>query len=106
MSEYTVTGELDTFDFSATGVLAILQNIRMILATVSFSCPLARDFAWSPSIDAPINVAKAQIAHRVITAIREWEPRAEVLDISFQGDALNGVLKPIVKVRISDESTV
>ncbi|QQE75728.1 GPW/gp25 family protein [Brevibacillus composti] len=102
MSVHEVTGEAATINFAATGTEEILQNVRTILATIAFTCPLARDFAWNPDVDAPINVVQAQIIQRVMTAIRTWEPRVEVVSITFDGDPLNGQLKPKVKVRIAD----
>lgn len=103
---YEVTTDLKRIDFGATGVAEILQNVAFILATPQFSCPLARDFAWSPDVDAPINIAQARAAAKITEAIRLYEPRAEVTQISFRGDALNGQLIPVVKVRIADGTTV
>lgn len=103
MSEYDVTADLSKIDFGATGVKEILQNVRMILATCAFSCPLDRDFAWDPDIlDAPINIAQAKLTSRIVAAIRKYEPRVQVTSVSFQGDGLNGVLKPVVRVRVVD----
>ncbi len=101
--DYDVTSNLNTIDFGATGVKEILQNVRMILATPAFSCPLDRGFAWNTDIlDAPINVVQAKLAARIIDAIKKYEPRVEVTDVAFQTDGLNGILKPIVKVRVVD----
>lgn len=101
--EYEVTDELTGIDFGATGVKEILQNIRMILATPEFSCPMDRNFSWSPDIDSPLPVAQARITARLVEAIQTYEPRAEVTDISFQdSEPLNGMLKPRVRVRIRE----
>lgn len=102
--DYEVTSEVLRVDFSATGVNEIIQNVRMILATLQFSCPMDREFAWTPSLDAPINVAKVKMAAQIVEAIRKYEPRAQVIQVSFQGDGLNGVLKPVVKVRVADDA--
>ena len=99
MAEYEIGGGLTPIDFGATGTAEILQNIRMILATVAFSCPLDRGFAWNPDVDAPINVVQATQTARIVEAIRKYEPRAQVVSVSYQGD-LNGVLRPVVKVVI------
>ncbi len=100
MAEYEITGGLAQIDFGATGTAEILQNIRMILATVVFSCPLDRGFAWNPDVDAPINVVQATQTARIVEAIRKYEPRAQVVNVSYQGD-LSGVLRPVVKVVIA-----
>ena len=103
MPEYEVASDLTQIDFGATGVTEILQNVRMILASPEFSCPMDRDFAWNPGIlDAPINIARAKMTARITDAIKEYEPRAHVLSIAFQGDGLSGVLKPVVRVGVAD----
>jgi phage baseplate assembly protein W len=105
VAEYDVTVDLKQIDFGATGAAEILQNVRMIIATPEYSCPLDRAFAWNPDIlDAPINVAQGRITARLVAALRKYEPRAQVVKVSFQGDGLSGVLKPAVKVRIADDA--
>lgn len=100
--EYDVTTDLTQIDFGATGIVEILQNVKTILATPEFSCAMNRGFAWSPDIDAPINIAQAKQTTRIVSAIREYEPRVQVVSVTYRGDALNGVLKPVVRVRIAD----
>jgi uncharacterized protein len=100
--EYEVTGERKGIDFGATGVAEILQNVAFILATPAYSCPLNRGFAWVPDVDAPPPVMQARTTARLIEAIRMYEPRAEVVSVAFQGDGLNGLLKPVVRVRVVD----
>lgn len=104
MAEYSVAADLTRIDFAATGVAEVLQNVRMILATPQFSCPLDRDFGWDPNVDAPINLVQAKLTARIVAAIRRYEPRAQVVSVTFQGDGQQGVLKPIVKVRVDDDA--
>lgn len=101
---YSVTGNLKSIDFGATGVKEVLQNVAFILGTVAFSCPLNRDFAYSPDLDAPYPVAITRTRARVVEAIQTFEPRAEVTEVEFTGDPLNGQQTPIVKVRIADDA--
>lgn len=101
--EYEVTTARKRIDFGATGVKEILQNVWMILSSIQYSCPLDREFAWSAEdIDKPLPVAQARITTRLVDAIRRYEPRVEVVRITFQVDRLNGRLTPVVKVRIID----
>jgi phage baseplate assembly protein W len=103
--EYIVSGSLNQVDFGATGVTEILQNVQMILATPEFSCPMDRGFAWSPEyLDAPINIAQAKLTARIVVAIRNNEPRAQVVSVTYQVDGIDGILKPTVKVRIADDT--
>ncbi|USG67454.1 hypothetical protein NDK47_09325 [Brevibacillus ruminantium] len=102
--EYLVLAKQNGIDFGAAGVEMILQNVAMILSTTAHSCPLDRSFAWNPdAVDAPLPLGKARVAARITAAIHEYEPRARVVDVSFQADGLSGSLKPIVKVRVHDE---
>lgn len=102
--EYEVTTEPRGINFGATGAEEILQNIAFIMGTPEFSCPMYRTFAWSPDVDAPLPVAMARTAARITEAIQVLEPRAEVLQVTFNGDGINGVLNPVVRVRIADDS--
>ncbi|MBE3586576.1 MAG: GPW/gp25 family protein [Thermoanaerobacter sp.] len=76
----------------------------MILATPQFSCPLDRDFGWDPNVDAPINLTRAKLTARIVAAIRRYEPRAQVVQVTFDGDGQQGILKPVVKVRVDDDA--
>lgn len=100
--QYEVSS-LETIDFGAKGVNAILQNVAFILSTFKYSCPLDREFGWIPDIDSPINLAKATNAARILEAIQDNEPSVIVDEIITEGNALDGNLKLIVRVRI-DES--
>ena len=100
---YEVSTNQRGIDFAATGAQEILQNVWMILSTFQYSCPLARDFAWSPEeLDAALPVTQARTSARLIAAIRQYEPRAEVVEITYKVDPINGNLNPVVKVRIGD----
>lgn len=91
------------YDFGVTGVQEVLQNISFILSTTVFSCPLDRDFGWLPDLDSPIIAAKATNAARITEAIQLNEPRAIVQEITFEGDGLEGILKPTVRVIIDEQ---
>lgn len=101
---YEVTPlKLKEIDFGATGEKEILQNVAFILATVTDSCPLDREFGWETDVDSPINLSIATNASRIIQAINDYEPRANVEEVRFEGEGLEGKLVPIVKVSINGE---
>lgn len=105
MAEYEITADLSQVDFGASGITEILQNVKMILATPEFSCPLDRSFAWNPdALDAPMSIAQARLTARLVAAIGKYEPRAKVTSLTYQGDGLTGVLKPVVRVVIEDDT--
>jgi uncharacterized protein len=99
--QYEVTN-LTQIDYGATGEKEVIQNVGFILSTMKYSCPMDVEFGWEPDLDSPINAAAATNASRIVQAIQENEPRAVVEEIRFEGNFLNGELKPIVKVVIVD----
>ena len=86
-------------------VASVLQNIAIILKTPKGSVPMYREFGLSQSFpDRPMPVARNMLKVAVREAIERWEPRAEVVDVVFTGNASNpGELNPIVEVKIIGE---
>ncbi len=86
-------------------VASVLQNIAIILKTPKGSVPMYREFGLSQSfLDRPMPVARNMLKVAVREAIERWEPRAEVVDVVFTGNASNpGELNPIVEVKIIGE---
>lgn len=76
----------------ATGLDAVVQNIRMILTTFAYSVPLDRRFAsHGGAIDAPAPVMAALRIAELTDAIEEKEPRAEVVSIRLlRAETLDG----------------
>ena len=103
MTTFTIEGgmSLNNIDFAPENeILEILQNVRTILSTVKFSVPLDRDFGIDASLlDKPILEAKAKISSEIILAIKKYEPRVKVEEITFSGD-IDGKLQPKVQVSI------
>lgn len=86
-------------------VESVLQNIAIILKTPKGSVPMYREFGLSQSfLDRPMPVARNMLISAVKEAIERWEPRAEVVDVTFTGNASNPCeLNPIVEVKIIGE---
>ena len=89
----------------ADPVAAILQNVAIILSTRQNSVPLGRDFGLPMRfIDKPIPVAEVMMVAEIEEAIEEYEPRAEVVDITFEADPKKtGRLIPTVTLEINLE---
>ena len=88
MADYTVT-LTSAIDFAPQDEVAeILQNVRTILATRVGSIPLHRDFGISwEAVDKPLPVARTLLKVAVVDAVREFEPRAKVVGVTFDNDA-------------------
>jgi len=64
--------------------------------------PLDRKFGVdSKIVDIPINRAKAALRADIIETVAKYEPRAQVLGVTFaDSDAMTGRLQPAVRIRI------
>jgi hypothetical protein len=82
----------------------ILQNVRTIISTPKYSVPLNREFGISATmLDEPISIAQAKLTAEIISAVRQWEPRAVVTQVTYESDAREGVLRPKVRVRLIEQ---
>lgn len=85
-------------------IASVLQNVAIILATPKGSVPMYRDFGLPQDfVDRSAAVAKPMICATVKEAIETYEPRAQVLNVSFSEDHAPGQLIPIVEVEIINE---
>ncbi len=104
---YTVTAtDLTAIRFNEQETVnSVLQNIAVILSTQKGTIPLYRDFGLNMVfLDRPMPVAKVMMIAEVREAIERWEPRATVLEVSFEEDASSpGRLIPTVEVEINSE---
>ena len=78
----------------------IERNVRVILETYKYSCPLCRDLGLNALfLDEPTEKAKSLMRAEIMSQIEKFEPRAQVLAISFETDHAEGIVKPIVTLR-------
>ncbi len=103
---YDVMQEVGAIDFAPSSRTAeILQNVRTVLTTLKKSVPMDREFGISGEvIDLPIASAQARLTSEIVAEVNKYEPRAQVIGVFYQGDGEEGVLTPIVKVRLRDET--
>ena len=85
-----------------TTVEEVLQNVATIISTPKYTVPLDRGFGLSQRfVDMPMPTAQAILVSEVFDAIEKYEPRAEVVEVTFeQDDATPGKLIPRVEVNI------
>ncbi|MEK4882325.1 GPW/gp25 family protein [Paenibacillus sp. FSL R5-0908] len=87
----------------------VAQNIRIILSTPLGSAPLARDIGIDYSlVDEPYQIAQSRLTGEIYAAIAEQEPRAQLIDVSFNGkitDALTGRVAVVVSYTLTEEVT-
>lgn len=79
----------------------IAQNIRVLLETVKYDVPLARDMGIDADyLHKPQPVAETLLYQSIADAIDTYEPRAELVGIEYAEDARSGAVMPIVEVEI------
>lgn len=85
-------------------VRSVTQGIAILLKTPKSSVPMYREFGLPMDfLDKPMPVAKSLLQVAVREAVERWEPRAEVVDVTFSANASNpGELNPTVEVKILD----
>lgn len=94
----------EAIDFGAISYKEIFQNVKTILATPLFSCALERTLGVDQSIvDRPIGDA-AHVTVAILAAVVYWEPRAEIMNIDFDADMINGHL--IVKLQLGIKNVI
>lgn len=86
-------------------VSSVMQNIAIILSTRQGTVPLNRGFGLPMQfVDKPIPVAKVLMIAEITEAIAEYEPRAKLVNVTFEIDEnVPGKLIPTVEVEISNE---
>lgn len=88
----------------ATITEEILQNLSMILQATKNAVPLCRNFGLSGSvIDKPIPVAETLIVGELYEAVEKYEPRAKIVNVTFEQDEVIGKLNPCMEVEINVE---
>lgn len=84
--ELNFSPEYPPLTIGAQGMDAIVQNIRVIVTTLAYSCPLDRGFASTGSfIDAPTPYAVARAIAELTEAIEAKEPRVRVGGVGAGG---------------------
>lgn len=79
----------------------VCQNVATVLATPQFTVPLDRGFGLAQRfLDKPIGVAQAILTAEVFDAVEQYEPRAQVQEVTFEECDTPGKLVPRVEVDI------
>ena len=87
----------------ANSVEEVLQNVWNIVSTPLGSQPLFRLFGSDQTwIDGPGNLQFMQARVAFLTAIKFWEPRANVIQINFGLDPAN-VIAGVYRLALTDE---
>lgn len=76
----------------------IRRNVVFLLSTYKYSCAMARDFGLAAIfIDKPNARAESIARDEIEKAIKEYEPRAEIDEISFTYK--DGKMYPVIRLK-------
>ena len=92
-------------DFNPTTIVAeVIQNLWALYSSIEFEIPLDMGLGLSARyVDKPIETAKALMTADIHEKTEKYEPRAKIVNISYEADKESGKLKPIVEVTINGE---
>ena len=102
---YSVSTEpSDNIIIGATGIEAVLQNVRTIISTVKGSVFLNRGVGIDGKlVYKPISTVIIDLITEIYRQVEQYEPRAEVLTVDFDtNDTIDGILNTRVIVRIKE----
>lgn len=86
-------------------VKSVVQNVSLLLNTKRGTVPMHREFGLAMEfIDKPIDIAETIAFAEISEAIERFEPRANLVDISFE-KAKDGKMAMVVEVSINDEQS-
>lgn len=84
--------------------MEVIQNLWFLYSSLEYDIPLDRALGLNAVyLDKPIETAKALATTDIFDKTEEYEPRAEIVDISFSVDHEKGKLRPVVEVEINGE---
>ncbi len=83
-----------------TTTAEILQNVQTIISTVKGTVPLDRGFGIDGAVvDLPIQIAQARLSNEIFQAIKKYEPRVQIQEVTFSTD-MSGKLTAKVAITV------
>lgn len=103
----SATDALDLSLNESDTVKSVIMNIGILLRTRQGTIPMFREFGLPMRfLDRPLPVARVLMFNEIKEAIEQFEPRAELVDITYTVDEKDpGRLIPSVEVNIRDEQS-
>jgi len=99
--------EQEAFDFGATGLNEVLQNVRVILTTRIGSVMLDRRFGLDFTfLDAPQNKAQLMIVQQMCIALTQFEPRVRFSGIAFDIDKVTYAMNVTLAITINSDEII
>lgn len=82
----------------------VMQNLSLLISTVGFSLPLAREMGLgSEYLHRPQNAAQALIVQDIYINAESYEPRANILNVDFAADSATGETYIKIEAEVKSE---
>ena len=79
---------------------AIIQNVAIILDTIQNSCPMFRNIGIPGDIyGRPLPAVENLMVGYIYDQIEEFEPRADITEVTFEEEPLTGKVIPIIHLQ-------
>lgn len=104
MTTLNITPRAAPVNFAPSSVAEeVLQNVATLLDTLRYTVPYDRLLGINPEyLDDPTPVTRARLTADIIEAIQKYEPRAKVIEVTFNEDQGEGILVPTVRVDVNE----
>ena len=87
--------------FGTSEVQEVMQNVKLIIMTRKGTQPLDRNFGISYDfVDSPMLRVRAMAEQEIFMALRKYEPRAVLKQITWNSDPVSGSVKPNVSIQV------
>jgi phage baseplate assembly protein W len=87
--------------FGTSGIQEVMQNVKLIIMTRKGTQPLDRDFGISfDFLDSPMPMVQVKVEQEIFMALRKYEPRAVLKQITWNSDPISGSVKPNVSIQV------
>lgn len=101
--EFDTSGVKFEFDYSSPEIEQIKRCLRTLYATKEGEQPLDRNFGLKVDfVGDPMPVAKNKFALEVVRKTAQYEPRAQVKEVTYEEDGVGGILIPKVHLTKGD----
>lgn len=79
------------------------QNLMVLLLVLRGTQPLERGLGMSwNQVDRPIQQVQTDVAMELYDQVDRYEPRAEIVSVSCEGDPLTGRVVPKIEFRLRE----
>lgn len=105
MNIYTVDIHLQDINLHPTSKLEeVFQNVNTIVGTIAGTVPLAREFGIDDKyIDSPTLAMKTKLIAEIKEKVEAYEPRAQVLEVNYGSELMDGIVRPVIKIRVNED---